>query len=104
MSRKLGAFNPASTATTFHFADAIDISKVSLYLPFDDDFNDYEYCENGREEEDRNMAEWENILFDIEEAFTTMKNTEHFERSAAQNQTIKHGLMLFATHYERLWD
>ena len=40
MSRKLGAFNPASTATTSLFADAIDISKVSLYLPFDDDFND----------------------------------------------------------------
>ena len=40
MSRKFGAFNPASTATTSRFADAIDISKVSLYLPFDDDFND----------------------------------------------------------------
>ena len=39
MSRKL-AFNPASTATTSVVADPIDISKISLYLPFDEDFND----------------------------------------------------------------
>ena len=39
MSNKLG-FNPASTATTSIVADPIDISKISLYLPFDEDFND----------------------------------------------------------------
>ena len=54
--------------------------------------------------EDRSVAEWENILFDIETAFKTLKDTMDYERSAKQSETIKHGLALFAKHYEHLWD
>ena len=54
--------------------------------------------------EERSVAEWENILFDIETAFKTIKDTMHYERSVKQEETIKHGLALFAKHYEHLWD
>ena len=54
--------------------------------------------------EDRSVAEWENILFDIETAFKTLKDTMDYDRSAKQNEAIKHGLALFAKHYEHLWD
>mgnify|MGYP003661112806 FL=1 len=54
--------------------------------------------------EERSVAEWENILFDIETAFKTLKDTMHYERSVKQEETIKHGLALFAKHYEHLWD
>ena len=54
--------------------------------------------------EERSIAEWENILFDIETAFKTLKDTMHHDRSAKQNEAIKHGLGLFAKHYEHLWD
>ena len=57
-----------------------------------------------KDEEDRNIAEWENILFDIETAFKTLKDTMHYDRTAKQNEAIKHGLALFAKHYEHLWD
>ena len=50
------------------------------------------------------MAEWENILFDIEAAFRTLKDTEDNARSRQQHETIKRGLALFAEHYEHLWD
>ena len=50
------------------------------------------------------MAEWENILFDIEMAFKTLKDTMHYDRSTKQEEAIKHGLALFAKHYEHLWD
>ena len=49
-------------------------------------------------------AEWENILFDIEAAFRTLKDTEDNARTRAQHETIKRGLALFAEHYEHLWD
>ena len=54
--------------------------------------------------EERSIAEWENILFDIETAFKTLKDTMHYDRTAKQNEAIKHGLALFAKHYEHLWD
>ena len=54
--------------------------------------------------EDRSVAEWENILFDIETAFKTLKDTMDYERSTKQEEAIKHGLALFAKHYEHLWD
>ena len=50
------------------------------------------------------MAEWENILFDIEAAFRTLKDTEDNARTRQQHETIKRGLALFAEHYEHLWD
>ena len=54
--------------------------------------------------EERSLAEWENILFDIETAFRTLKDTEDNARSQKQHETIKRGLALFAEHYEHLWD
>ena len=54
--------------------------------------------------EERSVAEWENILFDIEMAFKTLKDTMDYDRSAKQEEAIKHGLALFAKHYEHLWD
>ena len=39
MSRKLGAFDPASTATTTTIVDAA-IDGVVFYAPFDTDVND----------------------------------------------------------------
>ena len=54
--------------------------------------------------EERSVAEWENILFDIETAFKTLKDTMDNDRSAKQDAAIKHGLALFAKHYEHLWD
>ena len=53
---------------------------------------------------DHSMAEWENILFDIEAAFRTLKDTEDNARTRQQHETIKRGLALFAEHYEHLWD
>ena len=49
-------------------------------------------------------AEWENILFDIEAAFRTLKDTEDNARTRSQHEDIKRGLALFAEHYEHLWD
>ena len=54
--------------------------------------------------EERSVAEWENILFDIETAFKTLKDTMDYERSTKQEEAIKHGLALFVKHYEHLWD
>ena len=56
--------------------------------------------------EERSIAEWENILFDIETAFKMLKDTREYdyERSTKQNETIERGLALFAKHYEHLWD
>ena len=60
--------------------------------------------EEWKDVEDRKMAEWENILFDIETAFRTLKDTEDNARSRQQHEAIKRGLALFAEHYEHLWD
>ena len=40
MSRKFGAFDPASTATTTVTTGVVDTSAVVLYLPFDEDVQD----------------------------------------------------------------
>ena len=53
--------------------------------------------------EERSVAEWENILFDIEMAFKTLMDTMHYERSVKQEEAIKHGLALFAKLYDHLW-
>ena len=50
------------------------------------------------------MAEWENILFDIEAAFRALKDTEDDARSRQELDPIKRGLALFAEHYEHLWE
>jgi len=64
----------------------------------------FESVDEQNEMDDRNMAEWENILRSIELAFTTMRSDQHFERSTSQNDDIKKGLKLFAEYYEYLWD
>ena len=60
--------------------------------------------EEWKQTTDRSMAEWENKLFDIETAFKTLKDVEDNARTNSQNEAIKHGLALFAKHYEHLWD
>ena len=69
-------------------------------LGAEDKLNDEEW----KAIEERSVAEWENILFDIETAFKTLMDTMHYERSVKQEKAIKHGLALFAKHYEHLWD
>ena len=54
--------------------------------------------------EARSVAEWENILFDIETGFKPLKDTMDYERSTKQEEAKKHGLALFAKQYEHLWD
>ena len=56
------------------------------------------------EEEDRAVAEWENILYDIENAFQLLKYGEDYDRSKSQHEDITKGLGLFAKYYEHLWD
>ena len=60
--------------------------------------------EEWKQTTDRAMADWENILFDIELAFKTLKDTEDNARTRSQHEDIKRGLALFAKHYEHLWD
>ena len=55
-------------------------------------------------EEDRAVAEWENILYDIESAFQLLKYGEDYDRSKSQHEDITKGLGLFAKYYEHLWD
>ena len=71
--------------------------------------DDVEAATVSNEKESRAQAEhaaaqWENILFDIETAFKTLKNTEDNARTRQQHEDIKRGLALFAEHYEHLWD
>ena len=55
--------------------------------------------------EEREGAEWENILHDIENAFQLLKDVEdHAFRSKAQHEVITKGLGLFAKYYAHLWD
>ena len=54
-------------------------------------------------QEERELAEWENILHDIENAFQLLKDGETHDRSKAQHEVIIKGLGLFAKYYEHLW-
>ena len=61
--------------------------------------------EEWKEIEERNLANWENILVDIENAFQLLKNGGcGHDRTDAQHEIITKGLELFAKHYEHLWD
>ena len=56
-------------------------------------------------QEERELAEWENILHDIENAFQLLKNGDcSHDRTKAQHEVITKGLGLFAKYYEHLWD
>ena len=55
--------------------------------------------------EEREVAEWENILHDIENAFQLLKKGDcSHDRTNAQHEVITKGLGLFAKYYEHLWD
>ena len=68
--------------------------------------------EEWKDLDERNSAEWENILLDIEVAFQLINDREWRSEevgnedlhSKATHQKITKGLMLFAKHYEHLWD
>ena len=56
-------------------------------------------------QEERELAEWENILHDIENAFQLLKKGDcSHDRTNAQHEVITKGLGLFAKYYEHLWD
>ena len=56
-------------------------------------------------QEEREVAEWENILHDIENAFQLLKKGDcSHDRTKAQHEVITKGLGLFAKYYEYLWD
>ena len=56
-------------------------------------------------QEEREVAEWENILHDIENAFQLLKKGDcSHDRTNAQHEVITKGLGLFAKYYEYLWD
>ena len=56
-------------------------------------------------QEEREVAEWENILHDIENAFQLLKKGDcSHDRTNAQHEVITKGLGLFAKYYEHLWD
>ena len=57
-------------------------------------------------EEHRAMAEWENNLLDIENAFQLLKNVDYdpLLRSSANKAIIEKGLKKFVKYYEHLWD
>ena len=56
-------------------------------------------------QEEREVAEWENILHDIENAFQLLKDVDcSHDRTKAQHEVITKGLGLFAKYYEHLWD
>jgi len=65
--------------------------------------------------DDRNGAEWENILFDIETAFQVLRDQEfdpmqdHWvdrrtSTKLSTQEAINKGLALFAQYYENLWE
>ena len=59
--------------------------------------------------DERKEAEWENILFDIENGFEAHKNflDGKFLTTAEEIEAegiIQKGLQLFAEHYNHLWD
>ena len=60
-------------------------------------------------EEDRDAADWENILFDIEKGFEAHRNMIEFGdasgKTTEENERLmQRGLTLFAKHYGHLWD
>ena len=59
------------------------------------------------DEEDRDAAEWENILFDIEKGFEAHRNMIGLSsgKITKENERImQKGLNLFAKYYGHLWD
>ena len=64
---------------------------------------------NSSDDNKRDEAEWENILFDIEKGFEAHKKLtgEGFDTHAEDfwaEETVQKGLRLFAEHYGHLWD
>ncbi len=68
----------------------------------------------GTTNDDRNAAEWENILFDIEIAFQLLRDQEfdpmedrwvdrRTSTEVSPQEAINKGLALFAKYYESLW-
>ena len=60
-------------------------------------------------DEDRDAADWENILFDIEKGFEAHQNLigygDAFGKTTEENEKImQKGLNLFAKYYGHLWD
>ena len=62
------------------------------------------HADNDDSQAERDVADWENVLHDIENAFQLLKDGERWDRSKAQHEAITKGLGLFAKHYEHLWD
>ena len=61
------------------------------------------------DDEDRDAADWENILFDIEKGFEAHQNLigygDAFGKTTRENEKImQKGLNLFAKYYGHLWD
>ena len=61
------------------------------------------------DEEDRDAADWENILFDIEKGFEAHQNLigygDAFGKTTEENERLmQKGLNLFAKYYGHLWD
>ena len=61
------------------------------------------------DEEDRDAADWENILFDIEKGFEAHQNLigygDAFGKTTEENERLmQKGLNLIAKYYGHLWD
>ena len=61
------------------------------------------------DDEDRDAADWENILFDIEKGFEAHRNMIEYGdasgKTTRENERLmQRGLTLFAKHYGHLWD
>ena len=60
-------------------------------------------------DDERKMADWENILFDIEKGFEAHKKMiediaiQSLAEMTAAEETLQKGLQLFAEHYSHLW-
>ena len=81
-------------------AGVIDVSASD---GFGDGWDGWAVAESNQEE--REVAEWENILHDIENAFQLLKKGDcSHDRTNAQHEVITKGLGLFAKYYEHLWD
>ena len=63
-------------------------------------------------DKEREEAEWENILFDIETGFETHKklaedgvdSVDTHAKNPWDEEIMRKGLRLFAEHYDRLWN
>ena len=61
------------------------------------------------DDEDRDAADWENILFDIEKGFEAHRNMIEYGDASGKptrenERLMQRGLTLFAKHYGHLWD